>query len=548
MKFHDRGRVKRTLLGCRTRRWRYVSGTPHGNLKSGTPTRSIVGGTQVESPCTPESCPRGTSPTAFEPPRGLFVDFLNSTVTDSPPSTRQTHSGLRVTPHTFANHESPPRNRPTAHLGPPRIARSGLVSAREATTCVRPPAPSAVFYRLFYRVPDPRVPGRRAVMKSYVAKKRNRYYAVIYEGLDPITGKEIRTWHRAGTNKAEANKLASRLAAEIEGRDDDTRSLTFGAYLTTQWLPGKKITLAESTWHGYRRKIERHILPALGPVPIRRLKVTQLEALYDAKLYPVDPDVRVLASKTVLEIHLIIHGALRDAMRRGMLKRNVATVAHAPKLRSIPKHEAQAWTAAELQAFLHAAAGHRCFAALWVAACTGMRRSELLGLRRGDIGLDTATVSIKQRTRRDWLRTARITWQDRQQPPLHQPGTDHRRRADRLAGLAERRATSRPNQNIGLRVHRRRRRTDPPALDLQTFERTARRAGLPIIRFHDLRHTPTPPCRSKTTYPSRSCPNDSATPPQRSPSTPTNTQCPACKPKPPARSEALIGKNTTPRR
>jgi len=161
-------------------------------------------------------------------------------------------------------------------------------------------------------------------------------------------------------------------------------------------LPGKKITLAESTWHGYRRKIERHILPALGPVPIRRLKVTQLEALYDSKLHPVDPEVRALAPKTVLEIHLIIRGALGDALRRGMLNRNVATVAHAPRLRSIPRHEAQAWTVAQLQAFLHAAAGHRCFAALWVAACTGVRRSELLGLRRGDIDLDAATLSINR--------------------------------------------------------------------------------------------------------------------------------------------------------
>ena len=74
-------------------------------------------------------------------------------------------------------------------------------------------------------------------MKGYVAKKRIRYYAVIYEGLDPITGREIRTWHRAGTNKADATKLAKRLAAEIKGRDDDIRSLTFGAYVLVRARP-----------------------------------------------------------------------------------------------------------------------------------------------------------------------------------------------------------------------------------------------------------------------------------------------------------------------
>ncbi len=52
-------------------------------------------------------------------------------------------------------------------------------------------------------------------MQGYVARKRDRYYAVIYEGLDPVTGREI--------------------AAEVKGRDDAARSLSVGAYLTTQW-------------------------------------------------------------------------------------------------------------------------------------------------------------------------------------------------------------------------------------------------------------------------------------------------------------------------
>ena len=134
-------------------------------------------------------------------------------------------------------------------------------------------------------------------MKGYTAKKGSQYYAVIYEGLDPVTGKEIRTWHRAGTNKAKAEKLARKLATEIDGANDGVRSLTFGAFLVGQWLPNKKITLAESTWHGYRRKIERHIIPALGSIPIRRLKVNQLEALYDSKLHPVEPGTKALAPR-----------------------------------------------------------------------------------------------------------------------------------------------------------------------------------------------------------------------------------------------------------
>lgn len=320
-------------------------------------------------------------------------------------------------------------------------------------------------------------------MKGDIAKKGNQYYAVIYEGLDPVTGKEQRRWHPAGPDKAAAEALASRLAAELEGRDDKTRSLTFGAYLTGQWLPGKANTLAESTWHGYRRKIERHILPTLGGIPIRRLNVADLEGLYDAKLRPTEPNVKALAPKTVLEIHLIIRGALKDAVKRGMLTRNVGAVAHAPRLRSIPKHEAQAWTAAQLQAFLHAAGGHRLFPALWVAANTGVRRSELLGLRWGDIDLDKATMSINRALVSHRLRTHRVPRQNRQQPTLHRPRRHHRRRPHRLADLAKHRTTRRPPETNRSGVHRHRQTRRPSPCDLpsiRTDRPPRRRARRPV--------------------------------------------------------------------
>ncbi len=152
-------------------------------------------------------------------------------------------------------------------------------------------------------------------MKGYVTQKGTRWYAVIYEGLDPVTGRERRRWHAAGTSRADAERLAaSRRGAQRPQRRRPVSS--FGAYLTRRWLPGKRLNLATSTYDGYRRKIERHILPALGRVPIRRLRAEQLEALYDSMLRPTDGR-RALAPKTVLEIHLIIRGALATPSRRG---------------------------------------------------------------------------------------------------------------------------------------------------------------------------------------------------------------------------------------
>ena len=107
-------------------------------------------------------------------------------------------------------------------------------------------------------------------MNGYVARRRGRFYAVIYEGRDPITGKELRRWHPAGTDRAEAEALARKLAAKEQQRLGASRSLTFGAYLTSQWLPAKKLHLATSTYRGYERNVKLHVLPVLGRVPLRR--------------------------------------------------------------------------------------------------------------------------------------------------------------------------------------------------------------------------------------------------------------------------------------
>jgi integrase len=325
-------------------------------------------------------------------------------------------------------------------------------------------------------------------MRGYVARKGDRWYAVIYEGLDPVSGKERRRWHPAGKSRADAERLASTLAAELNGRNDEARSLTFGVYLMTRWLPGKKLELARSTWDGYRRKIERHVLPSLERIPVRRLRPDHLERLYDEKLNPQNGG-RPLAPKTVLEIHLIIRGALNDAVRRGIVTRNVAVVAHAPKLRSIPKVEQQAWTAPELQAFLREAAGHWLFPALWLLSNTGLRRSELLGLQWDDVDLDAGTLSVNRGlvSVGYQLHESRGKTSNSRRAVDLDPTTVQVLSAWKAWQAAERGAVGIDPAGwvfadiAGNPIH--------PHSISQAFERIVARAGVPKIRLHDVRHT-----------------------------------------------------------
>lgn len=160
-------------------------------------------------------------------------------------------------------------------------------------------------------------------MKGYVRRKGDRWYAVIYEGVDPATGKERRSWHAAGTERADAERLAAKLAAQANRRQDKARAMTFGAYLQSQWLPAKKAALRPSTYAGYRRNVELHVTPTLGRIPIRRLRDKHLEELYERLAHPAG-DALALSPKTVLEIHLIVRAALADALRDEYVTRNVA--------------------------------------------------------------------------------------------------------------------------------------------------------------------------------------------------------------------------------
>src|SRR5271156_2879942 len=59
--------------------------------------------------------------------------------------------------------------------------------------------------------------GEGGAMRGYVAQRRDRFYAVIYEGIDPITGRERRRWHPAGTDRTGAKQLATaRAGASVQ--------------------------------------------------------------------------------------------------------------------------------------------------------------------------------------------------------------------------------------------------------------------------------------------------------------------------------------------
>ncbi|MCU1498517.1 MAG: hypothetical protein JWM47_2470 [Acidimicrobiales bacterium] len=329
-------------------------------------------------------------------------------------------------------------------------------------------------------------------MRGHVARKGNRYYVVIYEGTDPKTGKPRHRWYTGGATRREAEKELNSIVKRVH--DGDYRSperITLGAYLTERWIPLRKSQVRQSTWDSFRRTINLHVLPHIGQIPIEKLTPDDLDCLYAFLLTEGrrNGGGGGLSPKTVRNIHNLLHKALADAVRKGRITRNVADMADPPKPRMTSSM--QVWDAEQLRQFLDEIADHPLAAAFYLAANTGMRRGEVLGLQWRDVDLDGARLSVH----RSVLNVAYAKTVDdvktltgRRSIDLDDRTVDVLREW-RRSQRAEMKLVGRQASNDDMVFARPDGTPVHPDYFSQSFERHLAKSDLPRIRFHDLRHT-----------------------------------------------------------
>lgn len=205
-----------------------------------------------------------------------------------------------------------------------------------------------------------------------------------------------------------------------------------------------------------------------------------------------------LSPRTVRHIHGIIHKALRDAGRLGYVPRNVADFADLPT-RPAPTTddedqapmELQVWSPEQLRAFLAGVADDRMAAAWRLAATTGMRRGELVGLRWTDVDLEAGSLAV--RVARVRAGNAVVTSKPKTRAGTRvvdlDAGTVAALRAWRKVQMEERLAVGPRYLDTGLVF------TMPDGAPITPnrfsiwFRRHVARLGLPKIRLHDVRHS-----------------------------------------------------------
>ncbi len=235
-------------------------------------------------------------------------------------------------------------------------------------------------------------------MRGHIARKGDRYYAVVYEGINPVTGKERRRWYKAGTTRKAAEKMLGELVKRVhDGEYRAPERITLGDYLTERWLPTKKAQLRPSTFASYRNNVELHVKPRIGHIPLQRLQPEDLDTFYAALLVDGKRNGAGggLAPKSVRYIHGIVRKALADAHRKGTVTRNVADLADPPRVGASGR-SMTVWSADELRQFLAGIEDSEWYPPIYLAANTGMRRGEVLGLPWRHVDLDAARLTVDQ--------------------------------------------------------------------------------------------------------------------------------------------------------
>jgi integrase len=238
------------------------------------------------------------------------------------------------------------------------------------------------------------------------------------------------------------------------------------------------------TLRRYEEYVRLHAIPALGNIQLRKLSPSDLQLLYAKKIE------HGLPPRSVLHLHMALHRALRHAQRRGLVRRNVAELVDPPKPQ---RCEMQSLSPEQARRFLAVVRTDRLEALYVLAITTGMRQGELLGLRWRDVDLPGRSLRVTgsiQYMKGDGLRVSSPkTRSSRRQVMLSQiaiDALDRRREAQK-----HERAQSHDNWEERDFVFTSRNGKPLYATNIvnRSFPKLLAVAGVPRIRFHDLRHT-----------------------------------------------------------
>ncbi|GHO94826.1 site-specific integrase [Reticulibacter mediterranei] len=241
--------------------------------------------------------------------------------------------------------------------------------------------------------------------------------------------------------------------------------------------------ISYSSYRQYRKLLRNYVLPTLGKTKLQNLSADQINALYTSM------KKRKYAAETIRAVHRMLHKALKDAVNWSRLSFNVCDKVQPPRAE---KHDIQPLDKEQAQRLLEAAKGTRLETLLILAVTTGMRQGELIGLKWQDINFEEGGLQVRRSVGRD--KQGRLV----ENPPK----TEQSRRKILLPRFVMEALLQERKRQAAMRVRfasvwqerdivfaaRAGGFRDPSEIRRE-FKNLLKEAGLPNIRFHDLRHS-----------------------------------------------------------
>jgi integrase len=316
--------------------------------------------------------------------------------------------------------------------------------------------------------------------------------------LDIEGGRRNRLQEKKGgfATKEEARTERDLRRASLVGRPGDGHRLTVAQYLNA-WLDGKQ-RLRPTTRESYRDYLDRLLIPAIGSLRLAELERDPeiVERLFRDLAVRRNRHGHVMSPATLRRVYAVLRAALNKAVRQRYLTFNPALAVELPEM---PKPKVVVWTAEEAIRFLAFLDGDpvtdrepdRLRALYHLALVTGMRRGELLGLRWGDVDIAERVITVEeQRVKtRDGVVAGRPKTKAGERPVTFDEDTLDVLTEHRLEQAADRDAWGNAWTDSELVfVREDGSPLDPDAVS-RRFKALCDKAGVPVIRFHDLRHT-----------------------------------------------------------
>ena len=325
---------------------------------------------------------------------------------------------------------------------------------------------------------------RRANGEGNIRKRKDGRWEGRYTiGRDPKTGKAV-IKNVLGRTQAEVKEKLKRAIDESRGLDIiNSGEYTVGKWLDLWYESYAKVKMRPSSYLTYRGYIDNHIKPYIGNISLSKLTTLDLQTLYkklltegrvdriEAKKQP-----KGLSAKTVRNIHQIISSALKLAIEQRLIARNPADSCALPK---VERKEMQTLPIEQLASFLREAKESGVFALYYIDLTTGLRRGELLGLKWSDIDLEKGDLRVQRQIGRiggEVIEMPLKTKNAYRTLPLSADAIDVLKEQKQKIGSSP---WVFPSPTGG---------PMSPDSVLHMLHRVLKRAGLPEVRFHDLRH------------------------------------------------------------